>query len=464
MDIDAVTERIATLHRGRKWILTTAVAAAGSGLAATLKEHGSTGVMVVAGSEGVGELPEVDRIHYTRTSADDIMGGVRAFCGSIEEPSDALIAAVDAFDPEHEAMVLGDGFSRRDHLAGRSVYGARQPEWRALEDKMIVDALWDDAGIQRAPSVVVEVGDAQRAARELATEHGSVWVADNTDGWHGGGDYTRWMRPRIDNSETIAWFNEHATRVRVMPFLEGLPCSIHGFITSNGIAVFRPVELFILRERDRPRFYYAQGANFWSPSPRVFDEMREAAQRVGRELRRRVDYRGAFGIDGVLTTDGFRPNELNPRLSIGHGIHCRPLDIPLGSMERMMFEGQLDIDAPDLEAAVLEGTRELRSGGMMFPLSATYAGASTGFSFTPDEAIEAEADGPSDGVMTIGPAPFGSAVVVRLDPERTPVGPSLAPRAVHLLDLARELWDLDAPYVDHPEDVSPGVPTGESHR
>lgn len=457
MDIDALTERIATVHRGRKWILTPDVAAGGAPLATTLKEHGAAGVMVVAGSEGVGELPEVDRIHYTRTSGDGIMDGFRAFYASIEDPSGGLITAVDAFDPAHEAMVLGAGFSRRDHLAGRPVYGGRRPQWRAFEDKMVVDALWDEAGISRAPSAIVDVCDAERAAIGLATDLGSVWAADNTEGWHGGGDYTRWMRPNVDNSDTVAWFREHATQVRVMPFLEGLPCSIHGFITNSGIAVFRPVELFILRDRNHPRFYYAQGANFWSPPEQVVNEMRAAALRVGRELRRRVSYRGAFGIDGVLTVDGFRPNELNPRLTIGHGLQCRPLEIPLGSMERLMLEDDLDIDAADLETTVLEGTQDLRSGGMMFPLTATYPEASTTYRLTHHGAVEAHEDGPGDGVMMIGQTAVGSVVIVRPDPQRTPIGPSLAPRAVHLLNLARDLWDLDAPYVDHPPDVSSRV-------
>ena len=286
MDIDAINEQITAVHRGRKWILTPDVAAAATPLVATLAEHGAASIMVVAGSEGVGDLPEVDRIHYTRTSGEGIMDSFRAFHASIEEPSDSLLSAVDAFDPTHEAKVLGAGFSRRDHLAGRPVYDGRLPQWRAFEDKLIVDALWDDAGIERAASAIVAVADAERAAQDLATAQGSVWVADNTEGWHGGGDYTRWMRPDRDNSETVAWFRKHAAQVRVMPFLEGLPCSIHGFITRNGISVFQPVELFILRERDRPRFYYAQGANFWSPPPPVATEMRDVARRVGEATPR----------------------------------------------------------------------------------------------------------------------------------------------------------------------------------
>ena len=45
--------------------------------------------------------------------------------------------------------------------------------------------------------------------------------------------------------------------------------------------------------------------------------MRDAARRVGAHLQRAHGYRGAFGIDGVLTADGFRPTELNTRMSAG---------------------------------------------------------------------------------------------------------------------------------------------------
>jgi hypothetical protein len=38
---------------------------------------------------------------------------------------------------------------------------------------------------------------------------------------------------------------------------------------------------------------------------------------VGEHLRTTRGYAGMFGIDGVLTADGFRPTELNPRMSAG---------------------------------------------------------------------------------------------------------------------------------------------------
>ena len=161
---------------------------------------------------------------------------------AIEQASDDVLAAVDEFDPDNEAMVLGAGFSRSSVLVGRPVYGARPEAWGALEDKMIIDQLWDDAGVRRAPSTIVPVARAPAAAADLASDLGTVWVADNSEGWHGGGEYVRWIRSPADVAPAVEWFGEHAATVRVMPFLDGIPCSIHGFSTHDGVAVFLPVD------------------------------------------------------------------------------------------------------------------------------------------------------------------------------------------------------------------------------
>ncbi len=105
-----------------------------------------------------------------------------------------------------------------------------------------------------------------------------------------------------------------------MPFLDGVPCSIHGVVVpgpGGGTAVFRPVELAILRQVEERRFVYGGLSTWWDPPAADREEMRGVARRVGDHLRAAHDYRGAFGIDGVLTADGFRPTELNTRMSAG---------------------------------------------------------------------------------------------------------------------------------------------------
>ncbi len=453
MDIEALNAQIAEFHRGKKWILLPDAAAVATPVVERLNEWGVAGVMVIAAIEGVGDLPKADRIHYTRTSGDSVMGGIRAYLESVERPSALLIGSVEVFDPGQEAAVLGGGFSRLETLAGRPVYGARPEAWGSLEDKTTVDQLWDDAGVRRAPSVVVPVSDAVAASLAIESESGSVWVADNAEGWHGGGEYLRWIKTAGDAAAAIEWFSAHAETVRVMPFLDGIPCSIHGFVTSDGVAVFNPVEMIILRHAEKPEFTYAQAANFWDPPDVVRDEMRTAARKVGELLKERHGYLGGFGIDGVCTADGFVPTELNPRLSVGHSLQARAADIPLSSIERMLIEGDIDVDARDLEDTVNAAVTTARRGGILLPLTRVYDAAKTGIRFDRTGAISVEADGECDGTMEIGPASMGSIIIMKLDPDRTPIGPSVAPRAIQAIDLARDLWGIDVPPLKAAPDV-----------
>ena len=455
MDLDAVHADIGSLYRGRRWILAPDAAASATRGAAELRDYGASAIMVVAAMEGVGDLPEVDRIHYTRSTGNTLMEGFRSFYRSVEEPSPELVEAVDRFDPDGTAMVLGGGFSRKARLANRPVYGYRRPEWRSLEDKLVVDDLWRTAGVTSAPYSIVSVPDARDAHTELAGPDGTVWVADNREGWHGGGEYTRWVPGDEDIDATEAWFSRHADRVRVMPFLEGLPCSIHGFITRNGVAVMRPVELFVARDREQRRFVYCQAANFWSPPEWLHTQMREVARSVGHVIASDIGYLGGFGIDGVATPDGFLPTELNPRLSVGHGMQTRPLDIPLGHMEMMLLEGDLEIDAAELERTVYGETLTKRYGGVMILLDAEYPSADTLFRFTDDGAVATDVEDEADGSMALGPAASGSLVVVRPNPDRIPIGPSFTPRVLDLRNLARSLWDLDLPEVDAATNLTP---------
>jgi hypothetical protein len=79
--------------------------------------------------------------------------------------------------------------------------------------------------------------------------------------------------------------------------------------------------------------------------------MRDLARRTGEHLRRQVGYRGAFGVDGVLTTEGFRPTELNPRMSGGLGSMARVADASLFHLLQFTLVAGRD---PGVDAASLE--------------------------------------------------------------------------------------------------------------
>ena len=101
---------------------------------------------------------------------------------------------------------------------------------------MLADGIWAAADVDRAPYAIVPTdADALAAAtRELAGPLGAVWSGDARDGFNGGGNYVRWVRDDHDRAEALAWYLPRCDRVRVMPFLDGVPCSIHGLVLPDG--------------------------------------------------------------------------------------------------------------------------------------------------------------------------------------------------------------------------------------
>jgi hypothetical protein len=187
--------------------------------------------------------------------------------------------------------------------------------------------VWDAVGAPHASARVVPVDAValDRAVAEVDAGAGTVWAGDARDGFNGGGDFTRWVVTQEDRDAARAFFGPRCDRVRVLPFLDGVPCSIHGIVLPDGTAAFRPVELAILRGRHR-RFVYGGQGTTWDPPEADREEMRGLVRRTGEHLRTRVGFRGAFGIDGVLTRDGFRPTEINTRMAGGLSTLSRVAD------------------------------------------------------------------------------------------------------------------------------------------
>jgi hypothetical protein len=287
---------------------------------------------------GTGSLPAPEEAVVHLLPAENAASLVRAVHQQLQMladlPADAG-AALDAWDPERRAVVLASPFFTGRQIGGRTVIGGRRPEWAALEDKTIADALWDTVGVQRAPARVVATSyDALRsAARDVDHGAGTVWSGDAREGFNGGGEFVRWLRDDRQARAASEFFAAHCDRVRVMPFLDGVPCSIHGVVFPDGNAVLRPVEMVTLRRTDgaaTDQFVYGGMSTHWDPAEPDRAVMRDVARRVAAGLREQVGYLGGFSVDGVLTADGFLPTELNPRFSGGLGAIAKGLpDFPL---------------------------------------------------------------------------------------------------------------------------------------
>lgn len=401
-----------------------------------LRELGASGCLVVASGVGTGPLPDPGDAEWIVVPVDatDMTGEMRATERLLDHPPAEVVAALDRFDADREALVLLASVEAALALGDRAAFGARPPAWVALEDKTVCDELFDAAGVPRPPSLVV---DATFAALRDATGAfdagaGTVWAGDAREGFNGGTEYVRWVRDGDgdDGGAAAAFFAEHCDRVRVAPFVAGIACSVHGFVTDDGVAVFRPVELVNLRRPSGDRFQYAGCATFWDPAPDDRAQMRTAARRMGDHLRERVAYRGCFTLDGIMGANGFVATECNPRpgAGIGYFAHAVP-DFPFDVVQYLAVGGRAGwLRAEELEAVVLDAGDRVRWGGGWTPVRARFEAMSTQALARDGDAFRAATDGePVDATLTLGPGGLGGVVRVELSPERTPAGPSVGP-------------------------------------
>jgi hypothetical protein len=421
------------LVEGRRVIVAGVVLGGSSVVVDTLRGLGVLDVFVLASARGTGPIPEDTAYFDLDITAGTIDQALRATIAAVKDPPAAAIAAIDEFDPDGNAIVVGDMFNEAAHVAGRRSLSHRRPEWVALEDKVVIDACWKRWGVTQAPSVVVatDLSSLVKAASELDEGQGTVWAGDAREGFNGGAEYARWVRNQTDAEAAAAFLGAHCDRARVMPFLEGIPCSIHGIVFDDYVAALRPYEMVTLRRAEGPELFYAGVASYWDPPPADRQEMRATARRVGAALRAEVDYRGGFTIDGVMSAEGFRPTELNPRPGAALGTLSRALpELPLSLLFSAISGGvELDYRPADLEELLLTGGDRVRAGGTWSVLpTALQPVESQAMAYEGNEWKEAENAEPTQPLLAVGHASSGSFVRLTLGPD-WPVGQSIAPAA-----------------------------------
>jgi len=448
---------------GRKFLIAAQVAAAVGlgGLARRLTRLGAERPFLLAGSEGTGALPapEEAELRVLGINSTDVLEDFRNLRRALQDLPADVRRDVDAWDPTGAArFIFASPLADSVDVAGRKAYAGRRSAWAALEDKVQIDRFWDAVGVRRAPSRIVSADyDALRsAASEMDGGLGTVWAADARDGTHGGGMGLRWVRQADDGRQSFVSLRPMADRIRVMPFLEGVPASIHGIVFPDTVAVFRPVEMVVLRPKAGDRLHYAGCATAFDPLPDDRQVMRDLAYRVGAALRETVDYRGPFGIDGILAEDGYLPTELNARAG---GAMGRPLaqgnDLPLTPLCLAVTEGErLDYRPDLLEQAVVESADAHR----------TCMGWSvTSLRIEENRVLNVVRDGEeyreclpgeeAHGTLQAGPGPVGGFVRFVLEPERIELGRSAAPEVVRAFRFADRALGTDFGEFDVASDV-----------
>jgi hypothetical protein len=429
--------RARSLIEGRDVILAGMPLAPASRGVQLVREFGAARVFVVAAGIGTGPLPEAGAAEWivVDVEAPDMIGEIRAIGRLLDAPPRAVCDALDRFDPERTALVFLPSVEPATRLGDRPAYGPRRPEWVALEDKTTCDELFDAANVPRPPSRVVAAEHAalRAAAGALDRGAGTVWAGDAHTGFNGGGEYVRWVRDAGAGRDAAEFFASDCERVRVAPFVDGIACSVHGFVTDDGVAAFRPVELVNLRRPRGNRFLYAGCASFWDPAVADREAMRAAARRLGEVLRERVDFRGAFTLDGIMGAEGFVATECNPRVGAGLGYvrTARP-DLPFDTLQYLAAAGDASwLRADDLETAILAPADAVRAGGGQATIARKVDDTTHEDLVHEGTGFRSARDGEEpDATLTIGPGATGGFLRVTFAADRTPVGPSVGPRVV----------------------------------
>ncbi len=457
-DVAALRARLGARFTGRPVICGPGVLAGYVGAVAMLADLGARRPLMVVTHRGAGPVPsddEVDLVWVTPPTTESVTEELRAHDRLVRRLPREAEAAITAYDPEREGAWFTSPFVTDDEpIDGRPVYGGRPAAWLALEDKLVAERVWDALGVPHAPTaiVTVETENLETASAALDQGQGVVWTGDARDGFNGGGNFVRWVVTEQERREAAAFFVSRCDQVRVMPFLEGVPCSIHGMVLPDGTAAFRPVEIAMLRDPGSRKFVYGGLNTYWDPSPADREEMRALVSQTGEHLRAAYCYRGAFGIDGVLTADGFRPTELNTRMSAGLANLARCVDHSLFTLLQIALvagdDPGLDVAALETAVAVMDAHRTGKA-----------VAVGEGLAFDTEESFDVAWDGtrltrslsPTGSTLVVGPTPTG--LFAKIEPcELLTPGDRLAPLNAGLLRLLDEEYAVGfGPVVEAPD-------------
>ncbi len=451
----AIRTRAREVFEGRSWIAISDVVQGATASAAELLRAGASDVVAAGVYDGVGAIDtEFEVIRFGQSPNGSFIEAIREASDAMRRPPTAVLAAVDAWDPDHRARAVVDFLMTEGTVCGRSTFGARSAEWADLEDKIAFIDLIERAGVFAHPNRIVELSnrDAVRAAHaELAGRRGSVWAVDNIEGWHGGAHGTRWVTDETVDA-TLTDIAPPHRQARIMPFVEGVPCSVHGMVIDGTTLVFRPMELFIYLDPVEQRIVYAKAGSRWDPATDQREAMRGAARKIGAELHRRVAYRGVFTLDGILAADGFVPTEVNTRFGGALPVTV-PIDdgdpINLFLLNLLVVEGLLDdIDADLLETAITDALDRKRYATGMFETDRAPTSEQTmRIGADADGAmcvLEAEPGQPRLADVTWGRRGDGGLMFISTT-RGIETGPPSAPALLELARFADATWNVGLP-------------------
>ncbi|WP_247674081.1 hypothetical protein [Micromonospora sp. C51] len=398
------------------------------------------------------DAPPQARTRPIRGASDQLVWQHDAIAGL--DGSGWLAARADAFDPDQSASLLLPDPLDPPRTGDRRRVGTRQPAWRMFEDKTTVDALWDVAGIPRAPSVITN-NPADIGLLGKLVDRGAGVVCSYQPigtGPTAGGDGIWWWRDgtppaRMPTAEVGTW------RIRLMPLLEGTPVRLHGMALGSAVVPFPPMELVTLPRPEHGTFLCAGAV----PTLGHDADLVTQTTRLGAGLRKHLGYRGGFSVDGILTTNGFLPTDFNARLTSAMEAAPSEFRVQLHTVNLLARE-RIE---PDTSAVQQLAEKTFTAGASCTLFGAATRGGGTSLRETAvrwsGDRLVAAPSGAADGSLIVAPSPRGWLLTATLAADRLPSGNQIGPWAPEVFRLSDEVLGTNFGNLAPPFDFATAV-------
>lgn len=156
-DVEYFIELLAPLLARRKIILAIGPLAASKIWTTQLSLVEAAKPFVLADVEGTGNRPSAEEAtcYVFGIDAQTSERAFREYERRLASPPYEALAAIEQYDPDQAAVAVTNPMFTLDSVAGRSNWMARPSGWSDLEDKCVVDQVWDAArpgGCRRRPT------------------------------------------------------------------------------------------------------------------------------------------------------------------------------------------------------------------------------------------------------------------------------------------------------------------------
>ena len=396
----------------------------------------------------IGQSPQCERfgldIEHTFVALPEctLAFELRAYHNALEQLDATQVAAIDNFDPSREAIVIGAFWFELSSVAHRRVFGYRDPSWIKFEDKCEVSFIWNKAGITQAKSQVITASSLKISLPQGWT-YPFVISGDSQKGITGGGSHVRAIYSEELLTSILPFFEEECAKLRLMEYIDGVSCSIHGLVLETEVLTSIPIEMVVI-PNSNGKFMYMGASTHWEPLPSEHAHLRDTARKVGNALRKEVNFRGTFTIDGVLKDGTFFPTEINTRAGAGIFALYSEDHTPYFLMDLMIKDGQhFELDPAELQnwmQYTASSNRSTRSwGGAAIdgdcPEETHY------LTFDAGQWIRQENEVEGATTLAISEGRTGAFIMLSVDPKTLSKGSLLRPYVKAAMRYSDKVWN-----------------------